>query len=120
MSHRNHCSEVVAHILIRVTDLFVPLAKWVALYYTTVTLPVRYLVLMTAGSVIAQFDKFHVGAFGRCPRVYCQGQSVLPAGLSDVPRNCTVAVYCPKCQVCRIIIPFRLGCLKRDGSTVPA
>lgn len=51
------------------------------------------------GSCLTQFDKFQVGAFGRCPRVYCQGQNVLPAGLSDIPRNCTVAVYCPKCQV---------------------
>lgn len=54
---------------------------------------------MCSGATLQQFDKFHVGAFGRCPRVYCQGQNVLPAGLSDVPRNCTVAVYCPKCQV---------------------
>jgi Casein kinase II regulatory subunit len=42
--------------------------------------------------------KYQSGAFGRCPRIYCQGQAVLPVGLSDVPRNCTVAVYCPRCQ----------------------
>lgn len=54
--------------------------------------------ILTSRGMQGMFDKFHVGAFGRCPRVYCQGQNVLPAGLSDVPRNCTVAVYCPKCQ----------------------
>ncbi|CAM9464288.1 unnamed protein product [Ectocarpus fasciculatus] len=54
--------------------------------------------ILTSRGMQGMFDKFQVGAFGRCPRVYCQGQNVLPAGLSDVPRNCTVAVYCPKCQ----------------------
>ena len=60
-----------------------------------------------------QFDKFQVGAFGRCPRVYCQGQNVLPAGLSDVPRNCTVAVYCPKCQVRRMLSEALISILIR-------
>ncbi|CAM9218402.1 unnamed protein product [Ascophyllum nodosum] len=54
--------------------------------------------ILTSRGMQGMLDKFQVGAFGRCPRVYCQGQNVLPAGLSDVPRNCTVAVYCPKCQ----------------------
>ncbi|CAM9578924.1 unnamed protein product [Pylaiella littoralis] len=54
--------------------------------------------ILTSRGMQGMFDKYQVGAFGRCPRVYCQGQHILPAGLSDVPRNCTVAVYCPKCQ----------------------
>lgn len=54
--------------------------------------------ILTNRGMQGMLEKFQVGAFGRCPRVYCQGQNVLPAGLSDVPRNCTVAVYCPKCQ----------------------
>ncbi|CAM9666540.1 unnamed protein product [Scytosiphon promiscuus] len=54
--------------------------------------------ILTSRGMQGMFDKFQVGAFGRCPRVYCQGQNTLPAGLSDIPRNCTVAVYCPKCQ----------------------
>ncbi len=44
-------------------------------------------------------DKFQSVSFGRCPRVICQGQSVLPVGLSDTPRNYAVAVYCPRCEV---------------------
>ena len=36
--------------------------------------------------------------FGVCPRVHCQGQSVLPVVLSDEPRGFSVYVYCPKCR----------------------
>lgn len=73
-------------------------------------MPLSFLVF---SPLTTQFDKFQVGAFGRCPRVYCQGQNVLPAGLSDVPRNCTVAVYCPKCQVrCRAqVLQFAESCV---------
>ena len=35
---------------------------------------------------------------GRCPRVYCDGQPCLPVGLSDVPRQSTVKIFCPKCE----------------------
>lgn len=36
--------------------------------------------------------------FGRCPRVQCQGQPVLPVGQTDVPRKNSVKIYCPKCK----------------------
>jgi len=42
--------------------------------------------------------KYQNVSFGRCPRFYCQGQPVLPVGLSDVPRCYSVSVYCPCCQ----------------------
>lgn len=45
-----------------------------------------------------QYDKFQNAEFGRCPRVHCQGQAVLPVSLSDVPRNFSVNIYCPCCQ----------------------
>jgi casein kinase II subunit beta len=44
------------------------------------------------------FEKYKTAAFGRCPRVFCQGQPVLPVGLSDLPRNYTVNVFCPRCH----------------------
>lgn len=45
-----------------------------------------------------QLEKYQNHHFGRCPRVYCNGQAVLPVGLSDSPRNYTVNVFCPKCH----------------------
>eukprot|EP00953_Heterococcus_sp_UTEX-ZZ885_P035561 18355-Heterococcus_DN1.PRE.1 len=54
--------------------------------------------VLTTRGMQSMLMKYQSGAFGRCPRIYCQGQAVLPVGLSDVPRNCTVAVYCPRCQ----------------------
>lgn len=44
------------------------------------------------------YEKYRVAAFGRCPHVFCQGQPVLPVGLSDMPRNYTVNVFCPRCH----------------------
>ena len=44
------------------------------------------------------YEKYRAAAFGRCPQVFCQGQPVLPVGLSDLPRNYTVNVFCPRCQ----------------------
>lgn len=42
-----------------------------------------------------KFKHFH---FGRCPRVFCGGQAVLPVGQSDVVRESSVKVFCPKCE----------------------
>lgn len=41
--------------------------------------------------------KYKEGAFGRCPRVHCSGQAVLPVGQSDMPRLSTVKIFCPMC-----------------------
>ena len=46
---------------------------------------------------LAQLDKYKRGDFGRCPRVYCNNQHVLPVGLSDTPTTRGVKLYCPKC-----------------------
>lgn len=42
--------------------------------------------------------KYISGEFGTCPRVLCNSQLLLPVGLSDVPRNGTVKLYCCHCQ----------------------
>jgi Casein kinase II regulatory subunit len=44
------------------------------------------------------YEKYRTASFGRCPHVFCQGQPVLPVGLSDLPRNYTVNVFCPRCH----------------------
>lgn len=53
--------------------------------------------ILTARGMHAMQSKYTDGAFGRCPRVYCQGQQVLPVGLSDMPRCSTVKIFCPMC-----------------------
>lgn len=44
------------------------------------------------------YDKYKACGFGRCHRVYCRGQPVLPVGQSDLPGKTTVNVYCPRCK----------------------
>ncbi|KAL7483209.1 hypothetical protein ACHAW6_008865 [Cyclotella cf. meneghiniana] len=56
----------------------------------------RYIV--TNRGMHAMYEKYRSAAFGRCPNVFCQGQPVLPVGLSDLPRNYTVNVFCPRCH----------------------
>ena len=43
-------------------------------------------------------DKYNHHQFGKCPRVFCNGQAVLPVGESDMPRTNTVKVFCPRCE----------------------
>jgi len=56
----------------------------------------RYIV--TNRGMHAMYEKYRSVAFGRCPNVFCQGQPVLPVGLSDLARNYTVNVFCPRCH----------------------
>jgi hypothetical protein len=53
--------------------------------------------ILTARGMHAMLSKYTDGAFGRCPRVYCGGQTVLPVGQSDMPRCSTVKIFCPMC-----------------------
>jgi Casein kinase II regulatory subunit len=53
--------------------------------------------ILTARGMNAMLSKYTEGAFGRCPRVYCGGQTVLPVGQSDMPRCSTVKIFCPMC-----------------------
>lgn len=54
--------------------------------------------ILTARGMQRMYEKYQNMGFGRCPRVDCQSQPVLPVGISDVPRCYPVNVYCPCCQ----------------------
>ncbi|KAG9233428.1 casein kinase II regulatory subunit-domain-containing protein [Amylocarpus encephaloides] len=43
-------------------------------------------------------EKYELGHFGVCPRTCCEGVRTLPVGLSDVPGEDTVKLFCPSCM----------------------
>ena len=47
---------------------------------------------------LVQVEKYRKADFGRCPRVYCYSQPLLPVGLSDIPYQKAVKLYCPRCE----------------------
>ena len=42
-------------------------------------------------------EKYEMGHFGHCPRVFCGAAKVLPVGCSDIPGQETVKLFCPSC-----------------------
>lgn len=54
--------------------------------------------ILSARGLAAMAEKFRSCDFGRCPRVLCNGQPCLPVGLSDIPRQSTVKLFCPRCN----------------------
>lgn len=74
--------------------------------------------ILTTKGMAAMLDKYQNVDFGRCHRVYCQGQPVLPVGQSDVPRHTTVNVFCPKCRDIFFPKPQRAGRTCLSGSVV--
>ncbi|EFX03893.1 casein kinase 2 beta subunit ckb1 [Grosmannia clavigera kw1407] len=42
-------------------------------------------------------EKYELSHFGVCPRTYCNLARTLPVGLSDVPGEDTVKLFCPSC-----------------------
>lgn len=51
-----------------------------------------------AHSCRLQIEKYKKGDFGRCPRVLCYGQPLLPLGLSDLAYQKAVKLHCPRCE----------------------
>lgn len=43
-------------------------------------------------------EKYELAHFGVCPRTNCEGTRTLPVGLSDVPGEDTVKLFCPSCS----------------------
>eukprot|EP00996_Jenningsia_fusiforme_P001019 NODE_1929_length_1354_cov_21.462835_g1748_i0.p1 GENE.NODE_1929_length_1354_cov_21.462835_g1748_i0~~NODE_1929_length_1354_cov_21.462835_g1748_i0.p1 ORF type:complete len:254 (-),score=38.41 NODE_1929_length_1354_cov_21.462835_g1748_i0:502-1263(-) len=54
--------------------------------------------ILSARGMKLMEEKYSQGSFGRCPRVMCCGQSVLPVGQSDIMRESSVKIFCPKCD----------------------
>ncbi|KAH9884060.1 casein kinase II regulatory subunit-domain-containing protein [Xylariomycetidae sp. FL2044] len=42
-------------------------------------------------------EKYELGHFGSCPRTHCEQARTLPVGLSDIPGEETVKLFCPSC-----------------------
>ncbi|XP_030554235.1 suppressor-of-stellate-like protein [Drosophila novamexicana] len=54
--------------------------------------------ILTRRGIADMCVKYQRGDFGICPRIYCNGQVVLPLGLTDRIGESHVKVYCPRCQ----------------------
>ncbi|CAR27203.1 hypothetical protein ZYGR_0I04760 [Zygosaccharomyces rouxii] len=56
----------------------------------------RYII--TVKGLQKMLEKYKDADFGRCPRVHCNLQPLLPVGLHDVPGIDCVKLYCPSCE----------------------
>ncbi|EDN06815.1 casein kinase II beta 2 subunit [Histoplasma mississippiense (nom. inval.)] len=56
----------------------------------------RYIV--TTRGLAKMLEKYKKADFGKCPRVLCNQHPLLPMGLSDLPGEKSVSLYCAKCE----------------------
>ncbi len=54
--------------------------------------------ILTARGLHVMCEKYRRGDFGRCPRVLCRNQCMLPVGMSDTTNQESVKLYCPSCE----------------------
>jgi len=53
--------------------------------------------LMTNQGMHLAFEKYRLKVYGVCPNVACNGQAVMPIGLSDKLNVDNAKIYCPSC-----------------------
>lgn len=56
----------------------------------------RYIV--TTRGLTKMLEKYKKSEFGKCPRVMCEQQPLLPMGQHDSPNTSAVKLYCAKCE----------------------
>ncbi|PIA19619.1 hypothetical protein COEREDRAFT_90330 [Coemansia reversa NRRL 1564] len=54
--------------------------------------------ITTPRGLLKMQEKLKRGDFGRCPRVHCYQNPLLPVGLTDVPSQQAVKLYCGRCE----------------------
>ncbi|KAJ3035475.1 casein kinase 2 regulatory subunit [Rhizophlyctis rosea] len=54
--------------------------------------------IITARGLAKMQEKYRHADFGRCPRVLCENQPVMPVGLLDTPKQKAVKLFCPRCE----------------------
>eukprot|EP01116_Phalansterium_solitarium_P001562 TRINITY_DN11377_c0_g1_i1.p1 TRINITY_DN11377_c0_g1~~TRINITY_DN11377_c0_g1_i1.p1 ORF type:complete len:275 (-),score=73.43 TRINITY_DN11377_c0_g1_i1:197-1021(-) len=54
--------------------------------------------ILTSRGLSHMVDKYNNAEFGRCQRVLCNLQPLVPIGQSDVPQANTVKMFCARCQ----------------------
>ncbi|KAF7317320.1 Casein kinase II subunit beta [Mycena chlorophos] len=54
--------------------------------------------IVTARGLAKMVEKYKRGDFGRCPRVLCHSQPLLPVGLVDIPYEKSVKLFCGRCE----------------------
>lgn len=70
--------------------------------------------ILTTRGMHSMLTKYKKAEFGRCPNVFCQGQPVLPLGLSDIVGMDMVKIWCPKCE--QVYFPKSTRMCSLDGA----
>lgn len=54
--------------------------------------------IVTQRGLAKMLEKYKRAEFGRCPRVLCSSHPLLPIGLTDIPYEKSVKLYCGRCE----------------------